>query len=354
MLFENVLIVDPVDGEFTGSVECENGLITNVKKRSCTWKYILMPGFADTHTHGLKGIDAMSALPADFERWADFALEDGVTYLFPTTVSSDFKMLEKVIKNFSKANCPSLAGLHLEGPFINKEKAGAQNPEYICGFNHNLPDLVKDYVKIITAAPEISGFRELVKFAKKYNIKISIGHSNATFSEMKLAFEMGIDRITHFPNALRGIHHRELGGTGAGLFFDFKVEMICDGIHTSPDFVKFVYKIKGAENIILVTDSIVATGLNNGKYNLGGLEVTVKDGMAKLKTGTLAGSVLRFLDGVRNFYKYTKCSLKELSKVSSYNALVNLGIKNAGRIKEGFLARFVLLNENLEIVDTVL
>ncbi|MDK2886458.1 MAG: N-acetylglucosamine-6-phosphate deacetylase [Thermosipho sp. (in: thermotogales)] len=352
MIIEKVLIVDPVDGEYCGSVEIEDGVITKVEKKDSIPNKILMPGFVDTHTHGYLGIDCMSASPKEFEKWADIVLGDGVTTLFPTTVSSSKEKLEKVIESFSKTEHPSFSYLHFEGPFINKEKAGAQNKEYITNFSkEKLPDL-KDKVKIITAAPELRGFKELIKFTKDNDIKISLGHSNGTFEDFKDAYENEVRRITHFPNALRKFHHREVGGIGAAFTFDFYVELIVDNVHLSKEFVKLVYKIIGPERIILVTDSISAAGLKDGIYELGGVLVKVKDGIAKTEEGTLAGSTLKFIDAVKNFKQITNCSLKELSMVSSYNALKSVSI-HGGRIKEGYPAKLLLLDENLDLIKVL-
>ncbi|MBO8161044.1 MAG: N-acetylglucosamine-6-phosphate deacetylase [Thermosipho sp. (in: Bacteria)] len=352
MVLEKVLIVDPIDGEYTGDVEIKEGNIAKIKKKHCVPKSVLMPGFVDTHTHGYMGIDCLKATSSEFENWAEYVKKEGVTYLFPTTVSSSKIILQNVIENFLKANHPSLMQLHLEGPFINNEKAGAQNKEYITSFSlEKLPNL-KGKVKIITAAPEIYNFEELATFAKAENIKISLGHSNGTYEHFRKAYEMGIDRITHFPNALRNFHHREIGPIGAVFLHNFYVELIVDNVHLSTNFVKMMYRVLGPERLILVTDSISPTGLKDGRYELGDLEITVRDGIAKTNEGVLAGSTLRFIDAVKNFKKITNCSLKELSMVSSYNALKNLGIKG-GRIKEGFPAKFVLLDKDLNVIKTM-
>jgi len=352
MLIENTYIVDPIDGEYCGNVEYKNGVIIKVERKECTPKHILMPGFVDTHTHGILGIDCMDASSKDFENWADIVSNYGVTSLFPTTVSADRKELENVIKNFSKTKHPLLSYLHFEGPFINKEKAGAQDKEKITPFSKiKLPKL-NSKVKIITMAPEIEGFKEAVEFLNKNEIVISLGHSNGTFEDFKKAYEKGIRKITHFPNGLRRFHHREIGGIGAAFILNFYVELIVDNIHLSPEFVRLVYRLIGPERIILITDSISATGLKDGIYNLGSMLVKVKDGIARTEEGSLAGSTLMFIDGVKKFKKITNCSLKELSMVSSYNALESLQIDGL-RIKEGYPAKFILLDEELNIKKVV-
>lgn len=349
MIIEKVLIVDPIDGEYTGDIEFEKGEILKIKKYDCTPKYLLMPGFVDSHTHGFNGIDCMNSKKEDFENWANYVEKEGVTYLFPTTVSHRFEVLDKVVEKFSNANHPSLCYLHFEGPFINKERAGAQNKEYITDFLGKLPKL--ENVKLMTIAPEINGFENLAGELKDKNIIPSIGHSAASYELFKKAYNLGVNRITHFPNGLSLLHHREIGIVGGAFLHDVFVEVIADYIHLSVDFLKLIYKLIGSERIILITDSISATNLNDGIYELGDLKVKVSDGIARLEDGTLAGSTLKFSDAVRNFKKATNCSLTELPKVSSYNALKNLGIKG-GRIKEGYPAKFVVLNKDLEVIKT--
>ena len=199
-------------------------------------------------------------------------------------------------------------------------------------------------------APEVVD-EGIVSKLEERGVRISLGHSNATYAETLKAFEEGARRITHFPNALRPLHHRELGIFGAALMMDFYVEIISDGIHTSLDFVDLVYRIKGCDRMILVTDSISATGLEDGEYELGGLNVFVKGGIARLEDGTLAGSTLTFSRAVRNFKSFTKASLQCLSKVSSHNAAVHLGLEGKGRIKEGFDADLVVLDWDLNVLE---
>ncbi|APT76141.1 N-acetylglucosamine-6-phosphate deacetylase [Marinitoga sp. 1137] len=353
MEISKLLIVDPIDGEYTGKIIINNGKIEKIiKTEDSYYDYILMPGFIDTHTHGYGGIDTMTATEKDFKQWAEMNFKHGVTTFFPTTVSASKEQIKNVIKNTPIEK--SIKGIHLEGPYININKKGAQNPEYIRNPEKNeIKEILNEKIKLITMAPEIKGFYDVINIIHKNNTVISLGHTEADYQEFKKAYEKGINRITHFPNAIKGLHHRELGGVGAGMLEDFKIEMIVDGVHTSPDFVKLIYKIKNIDDIILITDSMSAAGLNDGKYDLGGLEVTVKNGKATLKDGTIAGSTLVFDKAIKNFKKFTNCTLTELAKVSSYNAAQNLKLQNLGRIKEGYIANLVLLDKNLNLKKTI-
>ena len=356
MKLEKVLIVDPINGEFTGDIETRDKKISKVIKKdydSRDVNTIVMPGFVDPHTHAQKAIDTMHATNEEFKSWAKNNFSYGVTTFLPTTVSASKEQILKVLDNIEDADF-SIEGVHLEGPYINKEKKGAQNPQYIRDPSlEELKEIINDKVRLITMAPEVNGFIEASNYLKEKNIVISLGHTSANFDIFKKAFESGVTRITHFSNALTPLHHRNIGGTGSGFYFDFNIEMICDGIHLSPEFVMLVYKIKGADKIILITDSMAAAGLQDGEYELGGLTVTVKNNQATLSDGTIAGSTLLFNEGVKNFKRFTNCTLQELAKVSSYNALQDLHIYDRGRIEVGYYANLVILDKDLNVKETI-
>lgn len=359
MELKSVLVVDPVDGEYTANVKISGTKIESVDRAHGNPRAIMMPGFVDTHSHGAAGVNSMKMDHAGLEKWEEFLYPHGVTFLLPSTVSAlkkDMLRVADLVSSYMEEKArTSIRGVHYEGPYINVKKKGAQNPETIRPATlKELREVLTDDVILVTMAPEIDGFFEALAEMKMQDVVVSIGHTDATFAQVNKAFEAGCDRMTHFPNGMNTLHHREVGCVGAGLMLPFKLEMIVDGFHTSPEFVKLVYVIRGADNIILVTDSIDATGLEDGIYDLGGLKVTVNEGKATLDDGTIAGSTLVFDQAVRNFRKWTGCSLVELARVSSYNALTNLGIRNRGRIKEGYIADLVVMNSELNVVETIL
>lgn len=346
MIIENVTIVDPIDGVYFGSIEFDDKINKIVKKdHVTTGDRILMPAFIDPHIHGIKGIDTMNASRSDFELLKEVLAMEGVCYFLPTTVTASLESLSHI-------NLPENMHIHIEGPFISKKRRGAHNESYIVERMPSIFEFEKyiatENIKIITVAPEIEGFFEHVGEYIEQGIIVSLGHSDAQFSIGKNAFEMGISRITHFPNSLSPLHHRKLGMVGAGLYLDYNLEIIADGVHSCNEFLALVYKIKGPGKIMLVTDSISATGLKDGMYYLGDVVVKVIEGKATLEDGTIAGSTLRYSQGVKNFAQATKCSLRELALVTSYNAANELGIIG-GRIKEGYPAKFVELDEDLNI-----
>lgn len=342
---EDVLIVDPVDGEFVGVVEFDEVIHRVVRTSKSHFSAILMPAFVDPHVHGIRGVDTMYASRREFDAFREYEALEGVWYFLPTTVTTP-------LPNIPHGELPDDMQLHIEGPFISRERRGAHNEKYLTAPTPELFTYVPPKkVALVTVAPELEGFDEFAETCGRFGVKVSLGHSNASFQRATEVFQRGFRRLTHFPNAMSPLHHRELGLVGAGLSLDFVVEIIPDGVHTSPEFVRLVYKVKGADRIILVTDSISATGLSDGEYLLGDLRVRVRDGKAQLEDGTIAGSTLRFSQAVKNFSKFTGCSLVELAKVTSYNACLDLGLK-AGRVASGYPAKLVLLDRELNILKT--
>jgi N-acetylglucosamine-6-phosphate deacetylase len=206
------------------------------------------------------------------------SIKEGITYFLPTTVSAyaaEMNKVHEVVSNYIEKNpLTSVSGIHLEGPYINPVEKGLQNPSRIRpATTKELNRLSLKNALLITMAPEIEGFEESLPILEEKNgVVVSLGHTDAEFEDMNRANDLGINRMTHFPNGMNTLHHREIGCVGAGLLLDMILEMISDGIHSSSDFVKLIYKLKGPSRIILITDSIDATNLNDGKYDLGGLE----------------------------------------------------------------------------------
>ncbi|MCD6551880.1 N-acetylglucosamine-6-phosphate deacetylase [Thermotoga sp.] len=355
MILSKLLIVDPIDGEFTGDIEIEEGKIVFVRKKDyATFLGILVPGFVDPHIHGCAGADTLNG---EFERMEEFQYAQGVTTFFATTVSISQKKIKEVIekaKNYIKAHeNTSLEGVHMEGPYISREKAGAHNTKYIRPPTREEIEDLSFPVRIMTFAPEVEDAEILLKLQSK-GIVLSVGHSMATFNEYMNFYKRNVKRITHFPNGLRALHHREIGVTGAALLKeDVTVELICDGVHLAKEMVKLVYRVKGPAKIALITDSISAAGLKDGEVQLGDLRVKVKDGIPRLSNGTLAGSTLTFSSAVRNFKKFTGAPLRELAMVASYNSCIELGLNDRGRIKEGKKADLVLLDRELNVLMTI-
>ena len=361
MVFENVLVVDPVDGEYAGIVEVTRGFISGVRRRAgCPdCELLLLPGFVDLHTHGSKGVDSLSMDEKGLKKWEEFLYSQGVTYFLPTTMSAQPESLissAKVVERYLESNSlTSVGGIHYEGPYLSLRRKGAQNPSLIREIDlQEVDSTLNGTIKLLTMAPELRGFREAAALIQRRGITLSIGHTDASYDDMMKAYKYGCKRVTHFPNGMNTLHHRDPGCVGAVFSEDFSVEMIIDGVHSLPSFVKMVFRIKGSERIMIVTDTISAAGMYDGEYELGGLKVILKDGRPTLEDGTIAATVVLFSEAVRNFKTFTDCSHKDLARVSSYNALRSISIEDRGRIAPGYIADFVILDRELGIVETVL
>ncbi len=298
---------------------CEDGNITDIKPRGelCTEgceiidadNMAVYPGLVDVHTHGRIGYD-FTAAPADaLGEIARSYAEHGVTTVMPTLASAPFDaMLEqaRLINEFCpKENEASFCGVHFEGRYLNPEKKGAHAPELLAPLDPR--ELDNDILKAlkafhITAAFELDEKGEFAKKAQETGATLAWGHTNATYADGAKSKALGITAFAHLYNAMPPLHHREGGIVAYALNNDGIAEIICDGIHISPEMVRLAYKAKGAGSIALISDSMEATGAPDGEYSIAGNPVTVKGGQARLHDGTLAGSTLT-LDGAVELYR---------------------------------------------------
>ena len=247
----------------------------------------------------------------------------------------------------------------MEGPFIAEKKVGAQCADEIILPNINYIDkwqtISERAIKLVTLAPELPNSLELIRYLRQQNIVASIGHTNATYDETIAGIEAGCSYATHLFNAMRGIHQREPGAVTAALLSEkISTELIVDGVHLHPAIVKLALKLKSNDKIILVTDAIRAKCLCDGTYDLGGQSVDVKNGVASLKDGTLAGSVLRMPTAIQNILQFTDCTLLDAIKMTSENPAKILGIFNKkGSIALKKEADLVVLDDKLNVVLTL-
>lgn len=326
-----------------------------------TGKYLL-PGFIDMHIHGSVRCDAMDASDEGLHTMAASLLREGTTSFLATTMTQSPENIEAalaVLGDFKPTlQEAEMVGVHLEGPFVSKKRAGAQPLEHITPPDMALfrkwQQLSGHRIKEITIAPEEPGGMEAVKALHADSVVVSIGHSDATFDEVVEAVELGVSQGTHLYNQMRPFHHREPGVIGATwLLPEIKAELIADFIHSHPKAVLMAYKMKTAAGIILITDAMRAKGMPYGDYDLGGQLVHVTETGAHLPNGSLAGSVLTMDQAVRNMHQATNCSLEELVQMSSFNAAQQLQMTNKGRLVEQADADAVLLDERLTLVQTV-
>ena len=327
--------------------------------------YVVVPGFIDQHIHGAGGSDAMDGTLEDLKIIATSLAKEGTTAFLATTMTQSPENIEnalKAVKEYIALNSDEgsqILGVHLEGPFISKDFAGAQPYEYIATPNVEVfkryQDASGDNIRLVSLAPEEEGSSELIKYLKDNNIVASIGHSNSKYADVEKAVKAGATNLTHTYNAMKPVHHREVGTVGAAyLFNELACECICDGIHVSGPAIRLLHKNKPNDKFVLITDAMRAKHLPDGVSELGGQVVIVKNGEARLENGTLAGSVLRMNVAVKNVMNFLNLPLEEVVKYASINPAKNLGVDNLlGSIKEGKRADFVILDKDLNVVKTV-
>ncbi|ARK32403.1 N-acetylglucosamine-6-phosphate deacetylase [Halalkalibacter krulwichiae] len=326
----------------------------------------VIPGMIDLHIHGAAGADVMDANPDALEAMTIALSMEGVTSFLATTMTQSDEAISAALRNVasflkepSKRGRSEILGVHLEGPFINPNKAGAQPSQHIklpeIPLFQKWQDLAEGAIKVVTMAPEQGEGMGLVRFLKQSGIVVSIGHSDASFAEVEEAVEAGATQVTHLYNQMKGLHHREPGVVGAAFLLDeLYAEMIVDGIHVSPEMVDLAYRQKKAEKIILISDAIRAKCLKNGMYDLGGQQVIVEGGKAMLADGTLAGSVLKLKDAAKNMLSYAKdCSLVDVIQMASVNPAKQAGVYDRkGSLVAGKDADIVVLNDELDVEMT--
>lgn len=322
---------------------------------------LILPGFLDLHMHGAVGVDANAADAEGLVRISRFLSAHGVTgflvSILTDTEAQTLRAIRAACEASRYADGAELLGIHLEGPFLSEVYAGAM-PKHLLsagdiGFVRRCQSAAAGMVKTITVSPEVCGVIDIIPALADEGIAVMLGHSNATCAEGLAAVEAGAVGITHTFNAMRLFHQHEPGLMGAALLSDVYCEAICDGLHLHPDAVRLLYKLKGSERILAVSDSIMATGLPDGEYRLGVNEIVVKNGDAMLKERPVrAGSTLTLDRAYRNIRSFTGASVAEAARMTSGNAAALLGRHDLGRIAVGARANLIRLDRNGAVVDT--
>ncbi|NHM32382.1 N-acetylglucosamine-6-phosphate deacetylase [Neobacillus terrae] len=349
-----------------GPIEDAELRFPEVEKISIQKGHTVVPGFIDLHIHGAAGADTMDATPEALKTIAEALAKEGTTSFLATTITQEKMNIEKALENagnyIQENNLTGRAevlGIHLEGPFINEKRAGAQPREYILKPNLDLfrhwQELAGGNIKQVTIAPELENGLKLIGYFKQNGVIASIGHTDAVYEEMEAAVNAGARQVTHLFNGMRGMHHREPGTAGTALLFkELMIEVIADGIHVHPKMVKLALSAKGADGTLLITDSMRAKCLKNGVYDLGGQDVHVADGKALLEDGTLAGSILKMNEAVKNIAKFTEMTLTEAVQLASTNPARQLGVLDRkGSIAAGKDADITVLNDQFEVELTL-
>jgi N-acetylglucosamine-6-phosphate deacetylase len=380
---EKLLILDGnIYGEDTvyekGYIKIENGMITEMGERSQLTNteefkvislphgYSVVPGMIDIHIHGVNGADTMDATREALDTMTGTLPKEGTTSFLATTMTEAAGAIEKALKatadymsDHQKSGQAEILGLHLEGPFINPDKAGAQPLNRIQKPNvevfKNWHALSGENIKLVTLAPELDDEYELIRYLKENGIVASVGHSSATYDQIGEAIDAGLSHVTHLFNQMSGLHHREPGIVGASfLRKELMVELISDGIHVRPEVVQLAFDQITDERLILITDSMRAKCLKNGQYDLGGQMVTVKDGKALLDEDTLAGSVLKMKDAFTNIQEFTRGDMRSAIRMTAENPARQLNVfDRKGSLAPRKDADIVILDENKDVYTTI-
>lgn len=345
----------------------------------------LGPGFIDLHTHGADRGELMDARRT-FAREADlvretvlrmarFFVRHGVTGFLPATVTASFEAIARAAEG-ARCAMESLGsirglgstrgldgsrvlGVHLEGPFVSPQRLGAQSPEFcIPPTAENVSRLLEiagDVARVVTLAPEEEGAIEAIKAFAERGIVVSVGHTVATAEQAQAAFAAGARQVTHMFNGMPPMHHRQPGVVGAALTTrGVAVEIIADGLHLAPTTIRLALAAKGVDEVLLVTDSMAATGCEDGEYALGPIKVYVRDGEARLESGNLAGSTLTMDRAVVNVARWTDAGLSGAWQMASLNPARQLGVDDrVGRVAPGYDADLTAMDADGRVVLTM-
>lgn len=319
------------------------------------------PGLIDTHTHGGVGFDFMTCSHPELNDILTWLPTTGVTSVLPTLSSSPFDQTLDTVVRLAEAQhrlSPGAAilGLHLEGPYLNPDKRGAQSLDSI-----RLPDRVEmqrlivasgGAIRLVTLAPELAGAMDLIRYLIGEGIAVSAGHTNAGYEGMVKASQVGLSRVAHLYNGMAAFHHREPGIVGAT--FDLEsifVELILDGIHVHPAAARLALRAKGLNRIILITDATQAAGLGDGEYiRPGNRKIIVKDGSAQLESGVIAGSTLTMNRAVANAVKFLGLSLDQAVQIASRTVAESLNLSTKGSLAPGYDADVILIDDDVRVL----
>lgn len=337
----------------------ESGDVIDLKTK------LLVPGFIDVHCHGAAGVDVNTANVEGLLDIGKYLARKGVTGWMPTFVPDSIEnyravvnAIEQVLEQQEAISCARILGVHYEGVFANEKMCGALRPEYFKAYSSradidSLP-VPKSGVKMITISPEIENGIELAGELVSSGWVVSIGHTNAPVDVLEKAFDCGAKHLTHFFNAMSGIHHRDIGVAGWGLSKQgVTFDIIADGIHVNPEMIRLAVNAKGTAGVTLISDSIAPTGLGDGTYELWGASIEVVNGRTRNEKGAIAGSVITVADAAR-MMSSLGYSIQEISSMASSNPARLLGFGNiTGSIDVGKRADLVIMNESF-VVETVI
>ena len=336
-------LVDKAEYQYDGEVIDAEGLL-------------VLPGLVDIHSHGAAGEDFSDGNPEGLKKILQYEKRCGITSYCPTSMTFPKERLRQIfasIKGAQTEEGAKVVGINMEGPFLDPAKKGAHVEEWIAApdaaFVRELNQDVDGLVRLVTLAPNMDGAEEFIKEMHE-EVCISLGHTAADYDCASRAMKLGAHHVTHLYNAMQPFGHRAPGLIGAAMDDpECMVELICDGYHIHPSAIRAAFRMFGPERVILISDSMRATGMENGTYELGGQEVTVKDRKAVLKDGTLAGSATNLYGCMCKAVEFG-IPLEQAIMAATANPARSIGIfDRVGSIRIGKQADLLLVSENLEL-----
>lgn len=349
----------------------EDGVIKSIGPCECQGlielddKYIVIPGLIDQHIHGASGVDVIDGNVDDVAKMAHALSVEGVTAFLSTTTTQSIEVIDaslEAIKTYINQNNitgAEVLGVHLEGPFLSRKYAGAQLPDYLLkpsveDFKH-FEEVSGNTIKLVTLAIEEEGAFELMKYLKERNIVISAGHTAAGFKDMEKGVENGLTCVTHTYNGMRPLRRDDIGTVGSAFLFDeLYCEAICDGVHISKPALRVLCKNKQMDKIILITDALRTKYMPEGIYYELEQVLVLKDDVARLEDGRLAGSCLKLNKAIKNMMDFAKINFEQAVKFATENPAKNLGVfDKMGSIKENKLANFAIVDKDLNVYQTI-
>jgi len=319
------------------------------------------PGLVDIHIHGYMGCDTSDGDADGIRKMSAGLVKNGVTSFCPTTMTVSVEEIEKAfndareVKAEGAKNGAKVLGINCEGPFINPSKKGAQAEDHIKKPDAEFILKNADIIKVYTIAPEMEGgCAAIEEICEKCDVRVSVGHTDATFEETLAGIDAGASHITHLFNAQTPLHHRNPGVVGAALLRDVSTELICDTFHIHKGLFELIAKIKG-ERLVLITDCTRAGGMPDGEYTLGGQKIIVNGIECLLEDGTIAGSVLKLNDAVKNVWANSNIPLFTIVAAASLNPAKAIGVsERKGSLEAGKDADIIITDDDFNIQKTII
>lgn len=322
---------------------------------------ILAPGFVDVHVHGALGVETMDATQDALQTMSRFFAQNGVTSYLPTTLTASgsaiTNALHAIRDHVDDGTGATILGAHLEGPYLNVEKCGAQHPQHIrlAERDEAMEWLDLGVIRLAAVAPELKANHWFIRECVRRGIAVSIAHTSATYEQAVAAFDMGISQVTHTYNAMTPLHHRDPGVVGAALADERVIcEIICDLLHVHTGAIRTLVNARGSDHIAIITDAMAAAGMPDGEYALGDHTVTKRGGRVTLADGTLAGSVARYNDTVRNMMQVTGKPFTDIWRMTSLTPARAIHQSHLrGSIAIGKIADLIVVDDAVQVEHVV-